>query len=362
MLLTFVLVFMLRGAGAALAAQALVVLLLAASPWSAVPYTDLPTVPLVLGAVAMACAALGPFPVWARTLFVVGASGLSAAAYLLKTTPATTGVAFVVAGLVVAIGLAGRRRLVALLLVAVGAASFGVVAVGGSHLVYEAARVDKQDLELDRTPPVAWWLANGLITSTNRSGRHYYGSFSAQLVKDSRLLRGQVLQDWSERRLHNQLEALGFGIVPFEVDKQAFVWGDGMFFAWGEGRDYEAQRLEDRSPTARVVQQFQHPDGARYLTRSSLTNGVWLFVLLWAGAGLLCAAYRRETLVLALTVLGIMAFLLLFQARSRYVLAYVPVVVALALTVDPLAVLRKRRKVAGDTPERGADPAYQRVT
>ena len=202
-------------------------------------------------------------------------------------------------------------------------------------------------LALDRTPPVTWWLANGLITSTNRSGRHYYGSYSAQLVKDSRWLRGQALQDWSERRLHSQVAAMGRQIVPFEVDKQAFVWGDGMFFAWGEGRDYEPTRLLDHSATARAVQQLQHPSGSGYIARSSLTNGVWLFVLLWAGAGLLCAAYRRETLVLALAVLGIMAFLLLFQARSRYVLAYVPVVVALAVTVDARGLLRGARRWRG---------------
>ncbi|MDF2146046.1 hypothetical protein [Knoellia sp. p5-6-4] len=65
----------------------------------------------------------------------------------------------------------------------------------------------------------------------------------------------------------------------------------------------------------------------------ALTQGVWLVVLTVAGLGLLRCPYRRDVAVLAFSVLGIALFTLLVQGRSRYLLVYVPVVVALAFAL-----------------------------
>jgi predicted membrane channel-forming protein YqfA (hemolysin III family) len=67
-------------------------------------------------------------------------------------------------------------------------------------------------------------------------------------------------------------------------------------------------------------------------------------VLLVAGTGLLRVPYRREIVLLAVTVLGIAAFTLLFQGRARYLFAFVPIVAALAGMVHPwLPTPRPRR-------------------
>jgi len=164
-------------------------------------------------------------------------------------------------------------------------------------------------------------------------------------------LRGDELQAWSERELRRRLAARSVAsLVAFEVDKQVFNWGDGMFFAWGEGRDDRASVLLVTTPTARWVQDWNHVSGRHYVTRASLTNGMWLFLVLWCGLGLLAPSYRRETVLLALAVVGVTAFILLFQGRSRYLLAYVPVLVVLAATVDPGARLRRAPAAAGPEP------------
>ena len=56
-------------------------------------------------------------------------------------------------------------------------------------------------------------------------------------------------------------------------------------------------------------------------------------MLIVAGIGLLRAPYRRDVLLLALSVLGIAAFTMVFQGRSRYLFAFVPLVVVLAASV-----------------------------
>jgi hypothetical protein len=58
-------------------------------------------------------------------------------------------------------------------------------------------------------------------------------------------------------------------------------------------------------------------------------------LLILGGLGLLRAPLRRDLLLLALTTLGIGAFILIFQGRSRYLFAFVPIIVALSCSVIP---------------------------
>lgn len=338
LLLTFVLVRMLRGVTAAFVAQAAVFVLVGCSPWMAVPYTDFPAMPFVIGAVTLAVAACRPGRRTARTVMAVAAFVLIAVAFVIKSTPASTAVAFGLVGVVALVGGGSRRaRLRTLGVVVAGAAAFGLTSLGSLALTDDAAQVPRQQLDTSRTAPVTWWLANGLTATRSISGRPYYGAYSPEMVRDSMDLRGDTLQTWSDHRLQRQLSSLGAsGVAAFEVRKLTFNWGDGMFFAWGEGYDYQAKRLTEHGQTARAIQSWQHVSGAHYLLRASLTNGLWLALLAWAGVGLIRSRYRRELLVLVLSVLGIAVFTLVFQGRSRYLFAYVPVVIALAAAAEPI--------------------------
>jgi hypothetical protein len=353
LLLCFALVRMLRGTAAAFVTQAVVFGLVGCSPWMAVPYTDFPAMPFVIGAGLLAVLATRTSRAGAAVSCVVAAFGLTAVAFVIKSTPATTAVAFGCVGLVVALGRPWRWRGRAALVLCCGAVAFGLTTMGGLSLADEVARVPRAELDTSRTPPVTWWLANGLTTTRSLSGRPYYGAYNPQMVNESMKLSGDRLQSWSNHRLEQQVTAMGpAGVATFEVRKQIFNWGDGMFFAWGEGYDFQAKRLQEHDPVARAIQSWQHPNGEHYLLRASLTNGAWLALLLWAGVGLLRARYRRELLVLVVTVLGIAVFTLLFQGRSRYLFAYVPVLIALAAVVSPLRPFWRRRSATPVEEER----------
>ena len=65
--------------------------------------------------------------------------------------------------------------------------------------------------------------------------------------------------------------------------------------------------------------------------RSDLTEAVWLALLIVGGlGGLLTRRPRLEVVLVALSVLGLTVFTLLFQGRSRYLFTFVPVIVSLA--------------------------------
>jgi hypothetical protein len=344
MVTTFAVVKKLRGTFPAFVAQGVVFVLMGLSPWMAVPYTDLPAAPLVLAGLGLALVALRLRGVTVTTRLLSGAAGLTllALASLVKTIPATSFVALACVVLVIGAGARSARAWGGVAaIVTAGALLFsGVVAAAGAAAAAQA-RVDMQRLDMDRTPPAAWWLANGLTTRQQPDGRVYYGSYSPDMVEATIRLRGDELQRWSERELRRQLErGTVASLLVFEVDKQLFNWGDGMFFAWGEGYDAQPSALLDSTAQARWVQSWNHVSGTGYPVRASLTNGLWLFVVAWCGLGLLSAPYRRETLLLAVAILALTAFTLLFQGRSRYLFAYVPTLVVLAAVVDPLPLLR----------------------
>jgi hypothetical protein len=139
--------------------------------------------------------------------------------------------------------------------------------------------------------------------------------------------RAFIADRWAERGLS--------GTVEFYAKKAAWNWGDGMFWAWGEGRDHEARNFSPDTALERAVYSVNAFHGQWYALRADITQGVWLAVLLAAGAGLLRAPVKRETLLLAVIVLGIAGFTLVFQGRSRYLLVFVPVIVSLAAIVAP---------------------------
>jgi CHASE2 domain-containing sensor protein len=69
-----------------------------------------------------------------------------------------------------------------------------------------------------------------------------------------------------------------------------------------------------------------------YKAYSALCSGVWYASLVLAALGA-CAAVKRRghgAAIVAIAALGMLLFLLLWEARSRYMFSFVPVVLLLA--------------------------------
>ena len=77
------------------------------------------------------------------------------------------------------------------------------------------------------------------------------------------------------------------------------------------------------------------PSGSFYDLRVLLAQIAWVSLLMGLGVGLLRARARPETVLMSLTVLGIAAFVVVFLSRSRHLLPYVPVLIALAALCRP---------------------------
>ena len=178
-------------------------------------------------------------------------------------------------------------------------------------------------------------MALGAEEQRAPSGVVNYGAYSREMV-DALTGRSPGRDEGVCRAASSETggpsEVLG-GTLAFYGNKAAWNWGDGMFWAWGEGPDSLPGPSRRRRASTGIVHDLNGFQGRATSCAPTLTQAVWLAVLLVAGVGLLRAPYRRETLLVAASVLGIAAFTLVLQGRSRYLFAFVPLVVVLAAMV-----------------------------
>jgi hypothetical protein len=355
---TYWVVAMLRGRGAGIAAQLVVLLFIGLSPWMTVSYTDLIGAPFPILATALVIAAARAPARTRQVLLLIGAVVSAVIGYEIKTTPVVTVAALVIAALFVlaAPGKASRRT------VAVGLVAALLLFLGGAFVTERAlpslAGVTASRIDYSRSPPLVWWYYMGTTQHRSDDGKQRYGGYDIGLVNATLRMSGQASGRYARHLLRKRLEALGpLGYLHFLANKAAWNWGDGMFWAWGEGDDTTAPVLA-ADPLTGFVHAWNHPKGSSYGGRADLTEAAWLALLLLLGARLLFARWRWDVGALVLSVLGIAAFTLVFQGRSRYLLVYVPVVAALALAL-PGPQLRGRRdalqRFLGREDDGGAD-------
>ena len=180
-------------------------------------------------------------------------------------------------------------------------------------------------------------------------GHMRYGGYDTDIVRGTRHLDRGASARSARAGLERRLADLGpTGYATFLANKAAWNWGDGMFWAWGEGRDAHEPPLV-HGPLTDAVRTWNHPAGDGYTWRAALAEALWLLLLLTTGLRLLRTPWSRDTGLLVLSVLGIAAFTLVFQGRSRYLLTYVPLVVSLWAVLRPVGWPpgRRRTRTAG---------------
>ena len=341
------LVVRVAGRGPALAAQLATLAIVGTSPWLSVPYTDFYAMPFVVGGVALADKALAPGRTSMRIILWVLAIASITIAYSIKTTPVVVVIAAVLTAVIATFdhGLPTARRLGVVAACAASVLAFAALGTGLTAAATASAGVDSARVDPTATPPLLWWVALGSVEQRGVSGAVAYGAYSRDMVTavdgqtqdEMRDYAGSVLgEQWAERGLG--------GMLVFYGNKAAWNWGDGMFWAWGEGRDSLPGTLAPATGATGVLHEVNGFHGSAYQLRADLTQGLWVAVLIVAGLGLLRAPYRRETVLVAVSVLGIAAFTLVFQGRSRYLFAFVPLVVALAGMAHAWLPARRRRK------------------
>jgi len=334
-----------RGPQWGVPALLVLLVLVSVSPWMSVAYTDLVGVWVPVTAVWLIVVAVRRRGV-AGLVALLGAGLVLGVGYLIK---ATSIVGLVAALVVLGFALVTRRGLRLRLVAAIVALGVGFVAGLSGTTALLKATVPLPELKEGVVAAPLTYVAGGLTTSyyTGSDEVSSYGGYSAEVDDHTWDIPTEEQSEVSRRIIDRELADRGFwGTVRFEVDKLLFNNGDGMFWAYGEGGDLERIRTHRYfdDPTADALARFNTPDGDLWPARVDFTQAIWLAVMLATGVGLVLlrrklspeAAVGIDLMVWNL--LGIIAFMLLFQGRSRYLFGHVPVIIALAMSVLPLGL------------------------
>jgi len=322
--------------------------LLGTSPWLAVPYTDMLALWTPITAVALFTFALRRGR-WRHLVLLAAGGAVLGVGTTVKATPSVGLVALLLTLAVVAISRGGlpspsRRWLAAGALVAVA----GFVATTAVAFSWVQQNAGTPSLPADRGATPLTYVASGVRVQYDNPVGITYGGYDAVVWHRTQYRDKATQNRVSLELIQQEWDAQGpAGMAGFAVEKTLFNWGDGMFWAWGEGTDADQAPLR-RGPLAEAVGGWNRPDGDNFTLRVIAAQVTWLAVLSAMGVGLLLSRRRPEILLAALTVVGIAVFTLVFQGRSRYLIGHVPVIVTLSACLVPAP--RRSREPAVEPP------------
>ena len=231
-----------------------------------------------------------------------------------------------------------------------------VVLTGGSN-VYKDYIIDEMGLDFNEEIEAGWqhYFYMGLNEETtgsyNNDDKTIFGEFQT-----SRRDRTRAEIERAIERIKNR----GFwGSIFFYLRKMVMTFNDGLFGWAAEAwiyEDYPAVMASNTALTQRLRNIFWenelHYDIGGYKTLCQLT---WIFSILGIPGICLCKGKKGEEYgILTLCFLGIFFYLMLFEARARYLFVFLPILLPITIcgiqqyTYCIIYALQKRRqKIAG---------------
>ncbi len=320
--------------------------LIGLSPWKVVPYTDASTVAapvLVLFLYVLFLRVRNGFRnvLWTAMVFAGVTGGIF---------KATCYVALIGIVLVELVWLLFRRvsvpeKLKAFALRAVLFAGAFLAASYCKNGMYETLHY-----EYDHDVAISWsiYLYGGLNEDTTGACSSERMDIVDAYEGQPRYIREMVVRQYIKDRLMEK----GFGgLLDFWLRKQVMNFNDGTF-SWFQEGAFNAWEYEDITDSGwkEPLRDFYWEDGKNYQAFVTVSQGLWLFVLLGiaAEAALVlahsAAALRKKAfhaeidspqMLIRITgivyFIGIFLFVMLFEGRARYLFNSVPVFVVLAV-------------------------------
>lgn len=325
--------------GSVLPVQALATVLVGLNAQTAIPYSDVPAATLV--AVCLWAAARAGVTGRRRWW------GIALVALIGAVTIKVYAVALACGALALVPALARRRGVrTALLVVVGGAVALGLGVAATSTLAGRLTQLPAERLEEVQQPyPVEHFLAMGTYDSQDPSPTRVYGGWNWEHASAMKHERDQeVRQQVSREKIRSQVLERGVaGNLSFGARKIAWTWGDGTFWAHGEGDDREKPGLLPRRWSSVQAWFIGSGEPYRQVVAPAL-HGLWTATLLITAIGLWRARTCPWVASCAATLLVLTAYLTLFEARPRYLVALLPVLLVLTgLTAGPAP----RRSSAG---------------
>ena len=194
-------------------------------------------------------------------------------------------------------------------------------------------RVPTEEERYEKEFPMSHFFMMGL----NERSDAYYGFFRADVNTTASITGKNEKTEFHKSIIRVRLKNMGAsGFLQHCLNKAIWVSTDGTFYYGGEGEFHNGNEKAE-SGLRGVLQNYLYTETPFYTQfLANAMQGVWLFV----SVGVLLACLRRQKFATApqnklrfflqLSLLGLLLFLMLFEARSRYLFLYLPYFAALA--------------------------------
>ena len=332
-LLTFVSVREVIGDGRlALTAHGMFLLLIGLSPWVSIPYSD--AAGIVLPVLIFRLSTLRPRTLGKNALrwFIIGLLGVFG--YRLKPT------IFIVLPAVCLVNAAAFRSAdIKGIPAVVGACLAGLIL---GTVAADAAVSDLGPINRESAFGPAHFLAMGLNRKTMGYYSHEDVNYSGSFETSEERTRADLLL--AEKRIRNMGAA---GLSKHLARKLLTDYNDGTF-AWTmeeieKGRFFFKIPKETDPFFSPFIRSFYYSGGAHFRLFVNFETALWLAILALSFAAVFSRP-DRNTAAVMLSVTGMFAYNLLFEARARYLYVYAPLYIILA-AVGIETILKRFRPV-----------------
>ena len=128
-----------------------------------------------------------------------------------------------------------------------------------------------------------------------------------------------------------------FGLVGYLQllkEKLTICMGDGTFYWAKNAANFFANPISNGGPLNKITTAFYYSDGNYYSVFCTISNVLWVFLLVSIFAGQILYLIKKQTsseyTVIYLTLLGLIAFELIFEVFPRHLYSFVPIFILAA--------------------------------
>lgn len=288
----------------------LFLLLIGASPWVSIPYSD--SVCLIFPILLLSLYSVKPGSGKGKAFKWFFLGFLAYLGYSFKPTASFPFIAIIVLELVSSLEWSKMKKV----LIRMGIASLGILAAYG--LI--TSIITDFGCEIDpnlRFGPVHFFCM-GLNERTNGIYSQEDADFAASFETVEERNAGEFL------RAKERIRSMGVkGLLRHGTRKLLSSFYDGSF-AWGVEGNFFSVIFDTTDKAALLIRSFYYKDGEHFSLFMNFMQAIWLSVLI---LGLFAAGAHpnRNLSVCLLTCMGLVLYLLLFEIRARYVYIFAPV-------------------------------------
>lgn len=334
--------------GTAILALVFHCIFLGISPWKMVPYTDgstiaIPVLLLLLYALFRNCKSRWRYALWGIMMLFGVLGGI------MKATSYVTLIAVLLVDLVWSIP--EEKSSVRSRLCGIGGKIFLLILAFCVGTLCKQGIYRSLNYEYDANLEIGWsnYMYNGLNEDTT-------GACSGEGLDIVHAFEGASKADrvhYEISGIRKRLQDRGVpGTIRFWLRKQVMNFNDGTFSWYQEGY-FQAWEypLDVENSWKEPLRAFYWEDGSNYIWFTTISQGLWLFVLLgiiteagmilWTTVRRICRPGDRTeenmsdrlclATVMIVTFIGMFLFVMLFEARARYLYNTIPVFSVMAV-------------------------------